>query len=532
MKKLNLCLGLLLSLSVASYAQQPAEDGKLKYTNLSEQEMYLMRFQSICHHIEADADWDQYLEEYEEKHLAPTYLAGKPGSLDQGKMQADERDLLMANYTPGQVQLAPLAPHFQLQYLYKFYPAEFMKLAPGGGSRQAIANEFDIRKNVPEGKRRMVADAAKLPFGEERYFRGMPMKRSEYDFDNQCFYVTPDFSNVVGFLGMYAGSEAVKIPLTFIEEYKEFLLNLKIPLAEDKAEELFNNLDLSNSYRIWPKVVFTLVDEPSKEPVYVNYNAYNWWTLFPLKFKVKHIDIELINGFYTQNAKLLYRIEDIPEPKWEGWAISSGRLQAEGVKGPYSVSLSSIKSNASSSGGQSTPPSRTGSAGSNGLDGESATSKRNFPFMRFYKNRVKEPYVHYAGIAENTSESLKPFEQIQLELCYAYYFEPNMHLLRLLRPSMVYGGIYLGVKGEKQHLWQSLNQVEYLDDGRGWRFKIGNQPYGKYLRAAGYKNAYFEVSINDDHSMNMVLYDKSGKVHVKSKLRPLNKNEKPPFTNN
>lgn len=518
---------LLLLFPLLLVAQPPAEDGKLKYTNLTEQEMYLMRFQSICHQIEADADWDAHLATYEKEHAAPAALAGKAGSYSPAK-QAEERGLLLANHVPGQVQLAPLAPHFPLQYLYKFYPTEFLKVSPSN-SKQAMANEFDIRKNLPEGKERMVADARALPFGEERYFRGMPAKRSEYDFDNQCFYLQPDFSNVVGFSGMYAGSESVKIPLTFIEEYKDVLSKLTIPLAEDKAELLFSRLDQANSLRLWPKVVFTLVDEPVEKPVYVTYNGYNWWTLYPLKFKIKYIDIELINGFYTSGSERIHRIEDLPEPAWTSWAINAGQLTTTGTKGAPSVPLNP-ESSTTSTNTQATAG-NTSTSG-NLIGGSTATSQRNFPFMRYYKNRVKEPYVQYAGYAKNVANSIKPISQVQLELCYSYYFEPNMYLLRQLRPSLIFGGLYLGVVGEDQHLSEALYHVSYLDGDEGFRFKLGTAPYGKNLKAAGYKNAVCEILMNADHSVNFTLYDKSGKVQLTSVLQPLDKDAKPPFTNN
>ena len=228
---------------------------------------------------------------------------------------------------------------------------------------------------------------------------------------------------------------------------------------------------------------------------------------------------------------MVHRIEELPSPKWEAWAISAGSKQTEGTIGSFSTALSSLQGSATTTTGTTTAPTTSNTA--SGLIGpETATSKRNFPFMRFYKNRVKEPYVHYVGTAKNLPPSLKPFEKIQLELCYSYYFEPNMNLLRQLRPSLIFGGIYLGVEGQEQYLGQALNEVIYLDDNKGFRFKLGNNPYGKQMKQAGYKGAYFDAVFNQDHSMTFTLYDKNGKVHVTSKLQPLDKNAKPPFTNN
>lgn len=485
---------------------------RIEATNLTEQQRYLMKFKSVFFDVAPTADWDAYLKQYDVDHPAPEYV--QPNT-----KQASERNALYLEQDKPKLSL--LAPHFQIQYLYRFYGNEFMKLKPDN-TQFAYANEFDIRKWAKEGKKRMVEDAAKLPYGQELFVRGKAMQRSRYDFDNQCFYVTPDFSDLIGFPNI-EWPQYHAIYINFIEEYQALLEKIKVPLPEDQAELLFSELDLpasiGNQRVLIPKLIFSISNEKSENPVYVTGNGYNYHTFYPLKYKPIALEIEFFDGSFLR--KVIHRIELFPKPDEQVRGIQSGMLETKGTPRRISWVVNAAKEPAT----ETTTSSTTDPATDN--------ERPSYDFLRPVSPGSKKVIIEYLGGAKNADGSEHQVGLLRLSMAYNYYLHHLAHFPIIKRNNFVIAALWLELKDEERVIGQNIDKY---DTKKGeldfYRLFIGDGAYGKPFRKAGYKKGYCDLKYNEDHTINLQLFDQKGKLQFTAKLKPLAKDITPIIGNN
>ena len=502
---------------VLYFGSIPFAFGQLKMTDLTDQQRYLLKFKSVFYEVAPTEDWDAYLEKYDKEFPAPTTIQKKT-------VQGSERNVFWLEQ--DWPKLSQLAPHFQIQYLYRFYNKEFLKVHPSN-TQFAYGNEFDIRKWLPEGKKRMVNDAEQFPYEKEFFVRGKPMKRSEYDFDNQCFYVTPDFSDLIGFSNI-DWPQYHAVPINFIEDYQKFLEKIKIPISESDAELLFAEMDLpgsiGNQRMLLPKLIFSISNEKTENPVYVTGNGYNFHTFFPLKYKPIAIEIEFVHG--NMLRKMLHRIEEFPEPDVQIRAIQSSILATEGTPRRNSWVVNQDNEKPDSGPSANVPK----NANPKNTESKAKDDKKNdYSFIRLHKGDPKNILVEYIGGAKNSNGSKHNVGLIRLNMGYTYYSNEKLHFPKADPPYYFMAGFWMDLKDKEERIGQYIDKFEIKKEPVGYRLFIGAGPYGKTFKKAGYKNGYMDLVYNPDHTIQLSFFQEDGTLEFTSKLDPLPKNIDHPF---
>ncbi len=452
--------------------------GQEQLSDLSLQDAYLLKVASyINDDLTAEDDWQAYFDQLWGSIKAPSYLG--PDGILFNPMG------LLSTYEKTEMGLDPYRRYYEnfpIGYLIQFYPEQY------AGNTEHRTNEFAARRLQLEGKKKLLEDIKQLPFDEANYLYANA-SLGAYDFEAKAFPVDLN----IQFLGLTDLNYNFYIPLFFDEDYKEQLANLHLKLPETAAEDLVKKLTSNTSpiYEINSKIVFTIHPEKAQQPI-VKHNVRNIsqnYAFFPWKYSINHIDLELHRRDAQGNlefVELLHRYDDLQLPE---------------------------------------------TASAKSTEKKTSVSPAPYPFLKLFAGDATRPYIDYTGNAINQAGSIHEVNRVQLRLNYLTYQDHAQYEFRELEPENMIGFLYFELGDKSNRLaWQRLYTYEPLPKQNGYRVTIGVNPQSKTIKKAGYKNGYFNMIFQEDHSVSIMLYDEKNVPQFFAVLNPLDKNAAPPFT--
>lgn len=455
-------------------------------SNLSQKEAFLIKFKTIFKDIKAGESWN----DYQTRLLNSSRV---PGTLGPG---ARGRDALYLLYTKEMDKYDALREpeDIGIGYMLMYYPNEFKVKGKIFAQMDDFhrfealntLDEFQKRRLREEGKQKILEDVAKLKLPKRIYVNCF-VQIQPYNFEKESFELRSNFSQFFKLKEDY--TLFIPFPRQDFRKYKQ---SYTLPMKVDAAEKFRNELkfNATNRPRLQGKLWISIDDELRANPVYLDQGYSVHAIYYPWKYTLDSLEVFLYKGEQVDRKIAVYD-------------------QFE--------SASKQRTSISQNNGRRT--NRT-----------SAASGKDFSFMRYHAGERSLKYVQYAGTAMNLPESIHQVGEIQLRLLYQTYESPDDRSLRPLPGNRLIGNIYFKLKDKRHLAWQRIDAHESLEDNKGYKVQLGVQDGTKAMTKVGYQNSYVDIIYQEDHSLIVNLYDKNGTLQFTSRLEPLAKNKKPPFT--